>query len=93
MDRSDIILDSDNDLLIQNGDLVVVDSNYQHIRHILESTKGEYKQFPTLGAGLTLMQNANITVSERKDINESLIADGYKASNISIISEGIEIEL
>lgn len=44
----DIILNG-KDLVIKNGDLLVNESENQHLEHLLQANQGDYKQFPLTG--------------------------------------------
>ena len=41
--RQDILLDSNNDLQLYNGDFVIDNSDQQHVEHIVHAQKGEYR--------------------------------------------------
>jgi phage baseplate assembly protein W len=45
--------DLDRDLEIKDGDFDIRESDEQHIEHILFANKGEYRQWPIVGVGLT----------------------------------------
>lgn len=51
----DIILTEHNDLQILNGDFVISESDMQEIGLILQSSQGEFKNEPLIGANLTTM--------------------------------------
>lgn len=42
----------DNDLIIQNGDFVVENSELQQAQAIIQAAPGEFKQFPLVGVGI-----------------------------------------
>jgi hypothetical protein len=48
----DILLDKDFDLLIENGDFVIGDSEAQEVGIILSISTGELKSDPLIGANL-----------------------------------------
>ena len=50
--RQDILLDSNNDLQLYNGDFVIDNSDQQHVEHIVHAQKGEYKNYPITGFGV-----------------------------------------
>lgn len=52
MSAQDIIVDSDQDLIIRNGDFEIGISEEQNIEHILLSNKGDWRQWGLLGVGL-----------------------------------------
>lgn len=51
----DILLTPNNDLQILNGDFVIGESEMQEIGLILQSSQGEFKNEPLIGANLTTM--------------------------------------
>ena len=48
----DILIDTENDIKIINGDFDVGESEMQEVGLILQSTQGEWKQSPILGPNL-----------------------------------------
>lgn len=72
METFDIILDSDGELIEENGDFKTGDNANNLIRYIVEANKGEYKEYPELGVGVLTYLNGikNIQEIERDIINE-----------------------
>jgi phage baseplate assembly protein W len=59
---NDILLDETGDLAVSaEGDLVVGFADNQHIADVLESTPGNWKQWPLVGVGLMHYVNAPLT--------------------------------
>ncbi len=48
----DILLDSNYDLAVQNGDFATGESADQDVEQIVLSQKGEWKQYPVVGFGI-----------------------------------------
>jgi hypothetical protein len=92
-DRTDILLNQDNDLLIAGGDLVTGLSDEQHIRHLLEAAPGHYKQHPMTGANAVAMVGGADQGGLRRDVRLQLLADGYSVSQIIIKDNTIHITL
>ena len=95
MARQDIIMedvDSKHDLKISNGDFSIGVSDTQHVRHILEASQGQYKQYPLIGVDVRSMLNSNMNQSTKRVIGLQLNADGYRPVLISV-NDGIRIEL
>ncbi len=88
--RKDILFE--DDIIIEDGDLVVGDSDRQHIEHILVAAPGHYKQNPLVGANITQMLSGPIGLSEKQNIKKALQSDGYNAKNIIFNEGGIEID-
>jgi hypothetical protein len=89
MMRDDILLNEQNELLIVDGDLVIGQSDQQHIKHIVEAFKGEYKHDPLVGFGVIgyLKRDEKIESEFRRDLKIQLENDGYLDSEIDL-SEG-----
>jgi hypothetical protein len=90
---NDIVIDVDNDLLIKDGDLVVDDSRYQHVRHLLEAEKGFYKFSPQSGVGMINLVNDEFSPEEiLRLVRFELERDGFKIEKLQFTNEGkIEI--
>jgi hypothetical protein len=86
---NDILLDSDGDLQIQNGDFVIGKSDAQNALLILRAEKGTFKQFSLLGVGLVKYLNAPLDSTLRREIQLQMEADGY--TKISINSDGATV--
>jgi len=83
--QKDILLDENNDLLIQNGDFVIGESEEQEIRCILQAVKNDYKQFPELGVNLVEAINNNDTERALKQkIKLNLRMDGKDNVKVKI---------
>lgn len=51
MANKDIMLDDENELIVDNGDFSVNNSDNQHVALIFEANKGEIRSNPSLGFG------------------------------------------
>ena len=87
--RNDILLDENNNLLIVDGDFVCGLSDQQHVKHLVEAFKGEYKSTPLVGFGALnyLKRDEKIESEFRRDLKIQLENDGYLDSEIDL-SEG-----
>ena len=64
---TDILLDNNDDLLIQNGDFVIEDSKWQEVGIIIRLNQGELKSDPVLGPSLIKKMksnNSNLEIEE-----------------------------
>lgn len=78
MKAYDFLTDIDGDLLIQNGDFVIGESDEQHILDIMQSMPGWFKQFPLVGFNPYQYLNARVSVTDlNKNAKIQLQADGY----------------
>lgn len=83
----DIVLDDDGDLLIENGDFAVFKSDGTHIRHIVESARGNWRFSPLLGVDIVGFTNAVGTLASirmRRIIKSQLEQDGYRVDDVKI---------
>lgn len=89
--RNDILLNEQNEPLIVGGDFVIGQSDQQHVKHIIEAFKGEYKSSPMVGFGVIsyLKRDERIESEFRRDLKIQLENDGYIDSQIDL-SEGFE---
>ena len=88
MAYKDIITDEDGNIEILNGDFKVLESDSQHIEHILVADRGQFRQFPLVGVGL--LRQLNGTKSQqvlRQAIKLQLESDGYNVREIKFDPE------
>ena len=84
----DIQLDSNYDLQIANGDLVIDDATYQHQAILLRVLPSEIKQFPTTGVGaeaFLLDEDPSLLLRE---IRSQFTKDGMRVSKVSLAPDG-----
>ena len=88
MGVTDIKLDEDGDLLIEDGDFVLHESDEAHIEHILISNKGTWRQFPAIGVGLRSFLSGPLTRVIKnglaKLIRVNLTFDGFKIRKLNV---------
>lgn len=88
--RKDILRADEGDLVIQNGDFLIGESDQQHILDILDLQPGEVKEFPMVGFGAINYIKRIITADEfKRDLKLQLNYDGYDNCKIDT-SKGIE---
>lgn len=87
--RFGIQLDDDsNDLKIENGHLVVGETLPQNEFLLLVCNKGELKEHPLVGVGISDMVNDNDIIGWKRKIRDGLKADGMNVEHISISKDG-----
>lgn len=85
MKAQDFQLDEQGDLLFLNGDVVVSESDSQHIEDLITAHKGWYKEFPFLGVGLTdYLKSSGMQLELKMMIQQQLQADGFMVNQIEI---------
>lgn len=86
--REDILTDifGDNDLLIQNGDFVVGDSDVQHAQHLIEAEQGHYKQWPLIGVGARRLLSGPADGDMRRTVQLQLVSDGHNSPKVGLDS-------
>lgn len=83
-----------DDLLVENGDLVVGEASEDIIERLAYANKGEFKMSPQSGFGLSRMRNApGGNDSLMTPIMEDLKRNGVDYKKIEIDSNGINITL
>lgn len=79
----------EDDMTIEDGDFKIIESDQQHIQHIVQAKKGQYYEFPTLGAGADDLLNSSISKQRiNQIITESLVQDDYVVKDIFITTDG-----
>ena len=88
----DILID-DTGLMFKNGDLLVAESDEQHIEHIFEATKGSYYSDPLIGVGIRSIFSGPLDSQRLKqEIKSNLMLDNYDIFSI-FVSKDFEIEV
>jgi hypothetical protein len=90
-EQIDIILDTDYDLTIQNGDFFIDDANQQHIEQILIADKGWWSQNPFLGVNIRSQINGTIDNKFLQKVRLNLEADNFKVKTVKF-TDKLEIE-
>jgi len=88
---NDILLNTDNDLMIANGDFAVGDCLNQQVGLLLLFNKGEVKQHPLTGAGINDLLNSESMAAVTDEIQKQLKADGLKLRKIERVDGKIYI--
>lgn len=87
-DIFDILLDDDNDLLIEDGDFVIGESTKHHQKHLLLAQKGEYKQSPKVGIGISDFLEDDDFSGIDVEIQKQFELDGQKVNSIEVFNDG-----
>ena len=93
MDIKDILLSNENELQTLRGDFLVGDSDAQHVQHIIEATKGNFLENPTIGVNIAEYRNGNISLADlTKRVRLELQKDGYRLYKVYFVNEEIVID-
>lgn len=77
-----------NDIKIENGHIAIGETLPQNEFLLLVMNKGELKEDPLVGVGISDMINDNDILGWKRKIRDGLKADGMKVEQISISSDG-----
>lgn len=77
-----------NDLKIENGHMKLGETLPQNEFLLLVMNKGELKEDPLVGVGISDMLNDNDIIGWKRKIRDGLKADGLTVEQISISSDG-----
>lgn len=89
----DILLDENGDLKIENGDLVIGDSSQQEIEQLVTGFKGEFKEFPIMGVGISkFLKTRGALTAAVKEIKIQLKSDGFNVNTVKIQDQNIFID-
>lgn len=93
--NTDVLLDENGDLLIENGDFSIGESDQQHVNCIFIAHPGHYKQFPLTGFGASrYLKKSTMTKQEFiRNLTMQLEQDGYKNPEISNDFENLIIKV
>ncbi len=73
---------------VAKGDFSIIESDQQHIEHIITANKGHFYEFPTIGAGKDdLLNSSESRARINQVISENLEQDDYKNAEIRITKE------
>lgn len=77
---------------VRNGSMAVGDTLRQNQALLLTLHKGELKERPSAGVGLSDMLLDNDPIYWRTEIKEQLEMDGQTVAKVRITEKGVEIE-
>ena len=84
----DIGLDSDGDLLIVNGDFVIVESTMEHMKSLTIDSPGDYKQNPLVGSAALSYSDDEGPQALLRMIAQQFAADGIDVTSLGINPDG-----
>ena len=88
----DLLLDENLDLACVNGDFVFGESSKQHQELLLIAQKGEFKEFPLVGVGISDFLNEDADTSELiQIISKEFSVDGMNVTDVIINGDQIKI--
>ena len=91
VEYGDIILDNEDNLLISNGDLKPGDNHEQAIGAIINADPGNFRKWPTLGAGLsTLLAGPLNSRDISAKIQNAANLDGWRVDRVKIDTPNLE---
>ena len=88
---TDILFDNE-DLYIENGDIVVGESDLQHQYDILSCCKGGNKEFPTSGCGIDDWLNEDDSRALLTEIRQQMSKDGVRLNMLQYNNGTLNIE-
>jgi hypothetical protein len=89
----DTIIDDLGDLIFENGDFKIADSNEQHVVLLINTMSGAWKQFPTVGVGIIQYSaSSGQTIKLQREILFQLSNDGYRNTNVILSQNGNSYE-
>ncbi len=86
-----IQLNNSYDLDIRSGSIRVGDTTYQNQALIIGSHKGEFKEQPAVGVGISDMLLDHNPLAWRQNIREQLEIDGQNVRSVQINKTGVTI--
>ena len=93
IDAHDIRLDENDDMVAINGDMVAVVSDAQHMKDIIDSNLGEWKESPLLGVGIRNDLNSSGRKQQlKRSIREQAEGDNYNVQRLEVF-DNLEVEI
>lgn len=90
---NDLMLNTSNDLLIENDDLVIAESTRQHQMCLLKTSKGQLKESPLVGVGVEMYLNSENEIGGLLgDIKQEFEKDGMAVKSLSFSDNKINID-
>jgi len=78
----------EDDIVIENGDFAVFESDEVHIENILKANRGFFFETPLIGLGIVKEINGSKSIQELKqDVRRQLVLDNFSVQVVEI-SEG-----
>lgn len=91
-EKKDILLADDYDLLVADGDMATGECLKQSQMLLLVTNKGEWKQNPMTGVGVSnYLENVSAGTLQR-EIRSQFSMDGMQVSSISINGSTLNVE-
>lgn len=88
MKATDLLLDTDDDLLVERGDFVVGESDAQHLDLLLRTTQGDWRADPLVGVGLLRYLKAPYGPAQAapltREVAIQLERDGYQVLELDL---------
>jgi hypothetical protein len=86
-----ILLDETGDIMIRNGSMAIGNNDMQSIALIIESQKGEFKEYPTLGFGIDNYLKSPDTTKRQFicNLERELQSSGYKNAKVKCTGDNI----
>lgn len=88
-----ILIDSETgDLLVEQGGLVIGDTEAQTVETVLVANRGEFKESPLIGGELTKQLSGGIDVMWPGEVKKMLKACGVSCERVKVENGEITIE-
>lgn len=89
---NDFKLNTDLELEIANGDFMIGDSTSEHQELLIHSSKGDWKENPTVGVGAAMFLKDDDTLGLPGEIKKEFERDGMTVNSIGITAEKIQVD-
>jgi hypothetical protein len=86
---TDVGLDINEDLGVDNGDFTAAESTAQHQRQLIMNNNGDFKQNPIICTGVYNFLNDENFQDLMRKIGLEFIRDGMEVKNVALTQNGI----
>lgn len=88
-----ILIDSKSgDLLVENGSVVIGDTDGQIAEGVLVAMRGEWKEFPLIGGEVKMMLGGQLDVMWSGQVKKMFTACGLDVKKVNVSDDIITIE-
>ena len=89
---TDILLDDNGRLRVENGDFVIGDASVQNEKLIIALAKGELKQFPLSTVGAITYKDDEGQGELMREIQLRLTDDGMQVNKVKVVNGNIQTD-
>lgn len=87
-----ILIDDNGNIVVRSGSLAIGETTSQNQRIILEAEKGEIKEDPLLGVGVSSYLDDDDTSAFLREVRTNLRRDGQKVHSCKFVDGKLQLD-